>query len=149
MQDTVLYIAIGLLVVFILLLFHIEIRFKKLFAGKHASTLEEIINEMSRNITEHNKLHTETRELLNNHETRIQKSIQSVRTMRFNPFQDSGSNQSFAIVMTNEKGDGVVLSSLYGRERMSVYAKPLSNFESEHELSDEEQRIVDERKKLL
>ena len=66
--------------------------------------------------------------------------------MRFNPFPDQGSNQSFAIGMLNEEGDGVVFSSLYSRDRMSVFAKPIKNNKSEYELSDEERKVLDRAK---
>jgi len=44
--------------------------------------------------------------------------------------------------MLNEVGDGVVLSSLYSRERMSVFAKPVKAGKSEFELSDEEKEVL-------
>lgn len=78
-------------------------------------------------------------------ESRLNKNIQSVETIRFNPFKGSGSggNQSFATTLLNEKGDGVVISSLYGRDRVSVFAKPIKKFISEFELSDEEKESLD------
>ena len=44
--------------------------------------------------------------------------------------------------MLNEEGDGVVLSSLYSRERMSIFAKPIKNNKSEYELSAEEKEVL-------
>ena len=73
---------------------------------------------------------------------KLKKSIRGLETVRFNPFPDQGSNQSFAIGMLNEEGDGVVFSSLYSRERMSVFAKPVKNKKSEYELSAEEREVL-------
>ena len=73
---------------------------------------------------------------------KLRKSIRGLETVRFNPFADQGSNQSFAIGMLNEEGDGVVLSSLYSRERMSVFAKPIKNNKSEYELTAEEKEAL-------
>ena len=42
--------------------------------------------------------------------------------------------------MLNEEGNGVVLSSLYSRERMSIFAKPIKNGKSEYELTEEESK---------
>ena len=67
--------------------------------------------------------------------------------MRFNPFKDVGGNQSFAIAIVNEDGDGIVLSSLYSRERMSVFAKQIKKGISEVELTEEEKIIVVEAQK--
>ncbi len=66
-----------------------------------------------------------------------------METIRFNPFPDQGSNQSFAVGMLDEDGDGVVFSSLYSRERMSIFAKPIKNGKSEYELTAEEKNVLD------
>ena len=79
--------------------------------------------------------------------SRIGKHGRGVKIMRFNPFKDVGGNQSFAIAIVNEDGDGVVLSSLYSRERMSVFAKPITKGQSDIELSIEEKAVVDDAQK--
>jgi len=48
--------------------------------------------------------------------------------------------------MVNENGDGVVLSSLYSRERMSIFAKPVKNGKSEYELTTEEKEVLEKAK---
>ena len=60
--------------------------------------------------------------------------------MRFNPFKGTGGggNQSFAIALTDEKGDGVILSSLHARDRISIFAKAVQSGKSELGLTDEE-----------
>ena len=50
---------------------------------------------------------------------------------------------SFAIAITDENQDGIVLSSLYARERMSMFAKTVKNGKPEQELSDEEARALE------
>ena len=77
---------------------------------------------------------------------KLKKSIRGLETIRFNPFPDQGSNQSFAIGMLNEDGDGVVFSSLYSRERMSVFAKPVKKGKSEYELTEEERQVLEKAK---
>ena len=101
-----------------------EKRLKRFFLGKKAKDLEETI------ITLQNEI-----EKLKSRKVKIE-------TIRFNPFPDQGSNQSFAIGLLNEEGDGVVLSSLYSRERMSVFAKPVKKGLSEYELSAEEKEVL-------
>jgi len=82
-------------------------------------------------------------------EKRLRKSIQSVHTVRFNPWHGSGEggNQSFATAFMDQDGDGVVISSLYSRDHVSVFGKPLKKRESAHELSEEEKKAVDEAAK--
>ena len=43
------------------------------------------------------------------------RSIQRVGIVRYNPFEDTGGNQSFALALTDAKGDGFVISSLHTR----------------------------------
>ncbi len=65
-----------------------------------------------------------------------------VGMVRFNPFQDAGGDQSFAIAWLNEEGSGVVLSSLHSRTGVRVYAKPLARGASAHTLSVEEEEAI-------
>ena len=119
-----------------------EIRMKKLMAGKKAADLEEVLMALVQDLDNlqksKNKIETDIGQI----ENRLKKSIRGLSTVRFNPFKDSGGNQSFAIAMLNEDGDGVILSSLYSRERMSVFAKPVKNHVSEYDLTNEEQEAL-------
>ena len=79
---------------------------------------------------------------------KLKKSVRGLETIRFNPFPDQGSNQSFAVGMLNEEGNGVVFSSLYSRERMSIFAKPVKNGKSEYELTTEEKEVLKKGKSI-
>jgi hypothetical protein len=71
--------------------------------------------------------------------------------VRFNPFKGTGSggNQSFSAAFVNERGDGLVLTSMYARDRISMFAKPLKAFASEFELSEEEKESIEKSKQTL
>ena len=75
-------------------------------------------------------------------EWRSRGSIQHVGLVRFNPFDDTGSDQSFALALLDEGRDGVVISSLHGRSNTRLFAKPVSGGESAHTLSDEELQAI-------
>ena len=62
--------------------------------------------------------------------------------MRYNPFDDTGSDQSFAIALLDDERDGVVLSSLHGRANTRIFAKPVTDGASPHNLSDEETQAI-------
>jgi hypothetical protein len=66
------------------------------------------------------------------------RAVQRVGVVRFNPFEDTGGNQSFALALLDSKGDGVVMSSLHTRQATRIYLKPILNGRSETALSDEE-----------
>ena len=69
-------------------------------------------------------------------------ALQKVGVVRFNPFQDSGGDQSFAIALLDHAGTGIVVSSLHGRTETRIFAKEISNGRSTHSLSDEEQQAI-------
>jgi hypothetical protein len=123
-----------------------EKRLKRFFLGKKGKDLEDTIINLEKEITQLNKdkeSMTKDIALMN---AKLKKSVRGLETVRFNPFSDQGSNQSFAIGMLNEDGDGVVFSSLYSRERMSVFAKPIKGGKSEYELTSEENEALEKAK---
>lgn len=69
-------------------------------------------------------------------------ALQKVGIVRYNPFQDTGGDQSFAIALLDLSGTGVVLSSLHGRAETRIFAKRVANGSSSHALSDEEQQAI-------
>lgn len=69
-------------------------------------------------------------------------SFQHLGVVRYNPFHDTGGDQSFAIALVDGHGNGVVLSSLHARGSTRVYAKPLKKWESTYALTDEEKQAI-------
>lgn len=125
-------------------IFVLERRLKKLLAGKNAQSLEETITTLGKDIRVLEKFRTDTTNYLTDADKRIKRSIQGVETIRFNAFKGNGEggNQSFAIALLSENGEGTVISSLYARDRMSIFAKPVKNFTSEFEMTAEEKDAI-------
>ena len=71
-------------------------------------------------------------------------SIQKVGFMRFNPFHDTGGNNSFILALLDRGNSGIILSSLYLRDGMRLYAKAITNGKSKQPLSDEEKKVLEE-----
>lgn len=145
-----LQIILGLFVLAIIVLaffvFRANARISKLLQGKDAKSLEETFNYLIEEVKRMNGNQDITEKTLNNFNSRIRKSISGFKTIRFNPFPESGGNQSFAIALLSEEGDGVIISSLYTREKTSVFAKPIKKGVSEYELTVEEKKALDEAK---
>lgn len=133
-------IIVGLIV----WLFVMERRLRKLFAGKKAQSLEGAIGDLGANIRALETFRDETKSYLATSEARLRRSTQSIETIRFNAFHGNGEggNQSFAMALLSENGDGAVISSLYARDRMSIFAKPIKNFSSEIEMTAEEKEAI-------
>src|SRR5215210_2321163 len=75
-------------------------------------------------------------------ERAVSRSVQCVGLVRYNPFQDTGGDQSFAIALLDKHGDGVVMSSLHTRSATRFYAKPVKAGASHIPLSDEEMQAL-------
>ena len=65
-------------------------------------------------------------------------AFQRLGLVRYNPFEDTGGNQSFALALLDQHGDGFVISSLHTRTATRVYGKAIAKGRSEAALSSEE-----------
>ena len=62
--------------------------------------------------------------------------------VRYDAFEDVGGSQSFAMALYDDRGDGALITSLIGRADCRVYCKPLVGGRSERNLSQEDQRAI-------
>jgi len=141
--DLLIFALIGIIAILTILVIRLEFRIKKLVTGKSGKSLEGAIYNINDGIARLDTLHDEMRKQMESVERRVRKGIKRAETVRFNPFKGtSGGNQSFATALLDEEGNGVVISSLYSRERVSVFAKPINNYSSEYELTGEEKEAI-------
>ncbi|MBX4210530.1 DUF4446 family protein [Candidatus Parcubacteria bacterium] len=138
------YILAVLLVILIGWIIRLEIKINRLLRGKKSINLEDSILHIVEELKDLHSFKDVSKKYYEDVERRLKRSIQAVETVRFNPFRGTGDggNQSFAISFTNEHGDGVVVSSLNARDRLSLFSKPLKKYSSDFELSDEESDVV-------
>jgi len=73
-------------------------------------------------------------------------SFQKIGVVRYNPFKSVGGDQSFSIALLDSQDSGFVITSLYMREGTRVFAKPVIRGRSEHSLSGEEKRAIEQAK---
>jgi hypothetical protein len=126
-------------------------KLNRFLSGSNAVGLDTSIVNINGSIHELEIFRAELEKYLLGVENRLKRSVQSVHTVRFNPFKGTGSggNQSFATAFLNEDGDGVVISSLYSRDHVSIFSKPVKAGASSYELSEEEITATKEAEKLL
>ena len=143
-SNILIIILLAIIVLLITWLIRMEVRISRLLRGKDARTLEDSFVTL---LTELKDVQTARRDIetyLRSVETRLKRSLQGVHTIRFNPFRgvNIGSNQSFSTAFLDEEGNGVVVSSLYSRDRVSVYSKPLKKHGSDYDLTEEEREAI-------
>lgn len=74
----------------------------------------------------------------------IQGSYQKFSMVRYNPFRETGGDQSFSLALLDLRDNGVVITSIHGREVDRIYAKEIVNGKSKHNLSAEEIEAIKE-----
>lgn len=71
------------------------------------------------------------------------KHIQKVNLVRYNPYQDTGGDQSFSVVFLDKENSGFVITSLHTRSSTRVFAKPVMKGKSvKYQFSKEEEEAV-------
>ena len=143
------YPGIPLAVAFAFLLAYVAYLHHKLshfMRGENGKSLESTVRtylDQVDNLKKHDELIAEHALKL---DKRLSQAVRNVSMMRFKAFDQNSSNQSFAIALVNEIGDGIILSSLHHRDRVSVFAKPVSKYQSSHDLTEEELGVLEEAK---
>lgn len=69
-------------------------------------------------------------------------AIQKFGIVRYDAFEEMGGRLSFSAAFLDDRGDGVVLTSINGRTETRTYAKPIQALASEFNLSDEERAAI-------
>ncbi len=144
LTEKIAYFFIGAVVVDVALLVWVAILHRKwqtIFRGP-SGDLEEAVRAIREHQDSLDQEHKDLVERVSAIEDVLPHNISHVGLVRYNPFSDAGGDQSFALALLNDHGDGIVLSSLYGREMNRVYSKPIERGTSKYQLSDEEKQAI-------
>lgn len=147
--ELILYILLGTVIILVLWVLLLEYRINRLMKGKSARSLERIITELVTHKKEAEAFQQKSVTYAGKLDTRIKSCLKQGELARFNAFSGigEGGSQSFAVALVTEDGDGMVLSSIYTRDRMRIYAKPITKYDSTIKLTEEEQRVLQNAKK--
>lgn len=113
-------------------------RYERLMKNADKGSLEEMMISYQKKIEDASKdsiLALDQIRLLNN---QITHCVQKVGVVRFKAFEDVGSDLSYSIAMLDDKNDGVIITSIFGRNMSTSYAKPVQKGTSKYALSEEE-----------
>ena len=69
--------------------------------------------------------------------------IQKVGVVRYNAFENTGSDLSFALALLDNKDNGIVLNGIFSRESSNLYAKPVISGKSSYSISEEEEKAIE------
>jgi hypothetical protein len=133
---------IGVVVWLALRLHRAEARYFALVDGTSGGNLESMLAEHMVQVRDATGRVAELDELARRLERASRSHLQCVGFLRFNPFRDAGGDQSFAVAVTDQDGNGVVISSLHSRDVTRVYGKPLAGWTSPYPLTEEEGQAI-------
>ena len=136
-----------LLVLIILLVFAVRLRratrrYAELVRDTRGGSLDQVLEAHIERVASVSRELEDLRQLYRALVDRTQGTLQHIGMVRYNPFEDTGSDQSFAIALLDDRRDGVVISSLHAREGTRVFAKPVEAGASRHSLSPEEAQAI-------
>lgn len=143
------FLALGLVFILELILgfflFKLQSHYSSLTKGASQKDLLSSLNLFIAKSENNQRGLEELKKSLDNEIKDNKRHLQKVGFKRFNPFTDTGGNQSFTLTLLDEIGDGVVISSLHSRENTRVYAKNVINGEPDDQvLSKDEQQLIKE-----
>lgn len=117
-------------------------RYRQMMQGAEGANLENVLMQQLDAVKDATAkvaaLELECRRL----DVRLQNCMQKIGVVRFNAFEDTGSDLSFAIALLDARDDGVVISGIFGRNESRTYAKPVAAGQSSYFLTAEEKQAI-------
>jgi predicted phosphohydrolase len=145
MTFIILLSLLGILLVWVVALTIVLYRVKNkndLFFDDSSKNLRELV---TRAITDNKSMNARANKIESSIEEIakiLQGTYQKFAMVRYNPFNDTGGDQSFSFALLDLRDNGVVVTSIHGREVDRIYAKQIENGKSKHNLSAEEVEAI-------
>lgn len=120
-------------------------KYRRLMGESAEGSLDDLVLENKDEINS-------TRQLLEELEKRLVKQgeqlgfcVQNVGLLRYNPFSQTGGNQSFSLALLDEQGQGIVVTSFHSRDATRVYAKVVKDGKAEDGSFSKEEKLAVKR----
>ena len=140
--GVIVLIMLGIMINQALKLSYMKKRYRKMMAGVDGANLERMlmghIDEVKKVVEKNEQIDAENRRI----DALLQTAITRVGVVRFRAFDDMGSDLSYAVAMLDSHNNGVILSSIFGREDSRSYVKPIENGNSSYTMTEEEEKAL-------
>ncbi len=117
-------------------------RLQRLTAGATGVSLERVLVDHLARVEEVDTRQRQVEQRVSALEDRIPLCVQHVGLVRYDAFEDVGGQQSFSLAMLDARQNGIILTSVYSRSDVRVYAKVVRQGQPSHPLSEEEQQAL-------
>lgn len=118
--------------------------YQRLTRGTSGGILEEILDQYMGTVNKNSGRMDQIEKKIDVMDSTLNNCLQHVGVVRYDAFEDVGGAQSFAVAMIDSKRCGVVMSSVYSRNNIRVYAKGMTEGQPTHPLTKEEQLALDQ-----
>lgn len=118
-------------------------RYRKMMQGMEGVNIERLlighIDEVRQTVAKVEQLSAACSKMEN-----ISKNcVQKMGIVRFNAFEDTGSDLSYAVALLDGQNNGIIMSSIFGRSESRSYAKPVVDGQSSYFLTNEEKQALE------
>lgn len=150
-QNYILGLTVALGVVFIILLIMLVqtraklTKLKKKYDFFTKGSDMDIDEVLTKTIVELQETKEELAQLTKRHDDlrqQVRGCIQKVKIDRYDAYDLMGGELSYSLVLADEDNNGVVMSSIYGRDDNRCYAKEIIAGQSKYPFADEEKALV-------
>ncbi len=151
--DIIIVGSIGILSLLLNLILSLSIRklrlhYNSLTKGVDPKTLMNALQGIQHSLAQHERQLEVSRSELQKQKEHSILHLQNLTMKRFNPFGDTGGDQSFILAILDGNKDGVVITSLHSRENTRFYIKSVKGGVGiDHPLSEEEQKTINRKGK--
>ncbi|WP_235857602.1 DUF4446 family protein [Paenibacillus albiflavus] len=140
-----LFVAILFILVIVLFvkLSRVKKAYKALLNGPSEVNIEELLIGIQARLNEQGDFGKQMDREIQQIQTTMKTMKSKVYIHRYSAFGEMGNNDlSFSIAILDDMADGVVLTSIYGRDQNYIYAKPIQKGVSTYTLSPEEKEAI-------
>lgn len=145
-QDIYIYASLFIMVISLLRIIILQKRLNNYLNKSSAKNIEGLINDYLKKVELSLSNEQELKERILKLENEMLTCVKKVSIMRYNPFEEMGSNQCYAVALLNDKNDGFIINGIHDRDGSRTYAKPINKGVSEYKLSKEENEVLEDAK---
>lgn len=116
--------------------------YQNLLHYNSGQNLDELLNQLGERVFKNEESIANIDKNLNKVEEQGKCHFQKWALLRYKAFSNTGGDQSFSLALLDADDNGVVLSSIYGRDDSRVYAKSVQQGKSSYVLSEEEAKVL-------
>ncbi|MCH7951280.1 DUF4446 family protein [Patescibacteria group bacterium] len=130
-------------------LWQMIIRYRRLTRGIKKKELRALLENTYKELKKQRQTTEELKKWIEKLKKEEETHLQKVGFIRFNPFIDTGGNQSFCLAILDRHDNGIVISSLHSRESTRLYAKSITQGKAKgQQLSKEEKEAIEEAREV-